>query len=117
MIKPCVFLFIYSFKDINALRAEKINVLGVSIVGDILVPITTGVITSHIIVQLPLCAKQCEVIYQLPMLFSDNSTFTLCAVPLSRDLFYDGLDIQHNAGQHCSQVKLLSGRARMNLAV
>ncbi len=26
-------------------------------------------------VQLPPCAKQCDVIYQLPMLFSDNSTF------------------------------------------
>lgn len=88
-IKPCVLQLIYSFKDINALRAGKVNVPGVSIVGDILVPITTGVITSHIIVQLPLCAKQWDIIHQLPMLFRDNSTFTQCAVPLSHDLFYD----------------------------
>lgn len=42
--------------------------------GDILVLIPTGIITSNIMAILPLCAKQCGVIYQLPILFSDNST-------------------------------------------
>lgn len=60
-----------------------------SVEGDMLGPIQTVIIKLHVMVKFPLCAKQCDVLYQLPALFISGNPCTQCDRPLSHDLFYD----------------------------